>query len=333
MKALLLSSGACRVAYTAATAVPDSLDAQYAAWLDSGKHAGMDYLARHRELRRDPATLLEGARTVICAAFNYYPPVRRDPALPEIAFYAYGMDYHDVVRKRLKPVLKYITDDLGARCRLCVDSAPIAERFWARKANLGFIGRNGALILPGIGSFVFLVEILTTLSPEEVALHWDDDSAPKDMDAMDAVTESPSGDEKGIISCLDCGACVKRCPTGALCGDGTLDARRCLSYLTIEHSGEFSPEQKKILQKLPRIPLFGCDLCLRVCPHNINHPTTDIPEFFLFQNMHNLSYRDIEEISSPEEFSKIFSKSPIKRAKLQGLRRNLGGGRNRKTMS
>lgn len=267
-------------------------------WLDAGKEAGMEYLRRHAGLRRDPRLLLEGARTVITFAFPYSSAKRRDPSLPTISEYALGNDYHDVIRGHLNSLAALLPE--GTRSRVCVDTAPLPERYWAVRSGLGYIGRNGALIVPGIGSRVFLAEIITTLAikpPEPLAM-----------------------------SCHGCGRCREACPDGALGADGTIDCRRCLSYLTIEHRGDWTSPEAMHAMATPagRNTLYGCDRCITVCPLNRQPSQTAYPLLPGLEprpEMLRLDAGDVRAMDR-EEFSRIFKGSAMKRAKIEGMKRN-----------
>lgn len=216
----------------------------YRRWIAAGRHGTMDYLAKYDNVRFDPRCLLPGARTVISMAFPYRPAGGYHH--PNIADYALGEDYHRVVKLRLASLARFILDNYGAQSRSCVDTAPLPERYWAQRAGLGWRGLNGQLIVPGVGSGVFLGELVTTLELE----------ADKPL----------SGD------CGRCGACIAACPGRAFGTDG-FDSRRCLSYLTIEHRGTI-PEDIE-----PGNVVYGCDACQRVCPHNLGEPPEPLAEF------------------------------------------------------
>lgn len=212
--------------------------ARYEEWLADGNAGNMDYLGRYGEVRRDPRLLLdgEGARTLIVTLFAYQDNVHPAEGVPYIAHYALGQDYHDVLRRRLKTVIGQLRPRFGGKWRVCVDSAPLMERYWAARAGLGVIGDNGCLIVPGVGANFFIATIVTT-------------------------AQMPTDDPvEGTSHCLGCGRCVRACPTGALRGDGSVDARRCISYLTIESHDDIPAD----------IPtgntLYGCDVCRRACP-------------------------------------------------------------------
>lgn len=269
----------------------------YDRWLSEGMNGEMAYLEKYHDIRSNPALLLPGARSVVSCAFNYWwGPV--DSPL-RWASYALGDDYHDVVRGRLQSVADAITAETGAECRVCVDTAPILERYWAVRSGVGFIGLNQQLIIPGAGTHFFLGEIITTL---------------------DLTPDAPC-----TLTCGECRRCLHACPGGALrendkapgnpATEITLDSRRCLSYLTIEYRGEF-PDGTR-----PGKHIYGCDVCQEVCPHNSKAPLSDIEEFRPRPTILRLDTDAILEMRQ-EDFSAIFRKSAIKRTKLTGLQRN-----------
>lgn len=269
----------------------------YDRWLSEGMNGEMAYLEKYHDIRSNPALLLPGARSVVSCAFNYWwGPV--DSPL-RWASYALGDDYHDVVRGRLQSVADAITAETGAECRVCVDTAPILERYWAVRSGVGFIGLNQQLIIPGAGTHFFLGEIITTL---------------------DLTPDAPC-----TLTCGECRRCLHACPGGALrendkapgnpATEITLDSRRCLSYLTIEYRGEF-PDGTR-----PGKHIYGCDVCQEVCPHNRKAPLSDIEEFRPRPAILRLDTDAILEMRQ-EDFSAIFRKSAIKRTKLTGLQRN-----------
>lgn len=269
----------------------------YDRWLSEGMNGEMAYLEKYHDIRSNPALLLPGARSVVSCAFNYWwGPV--DSPL-RWASYALGDDYHDVVRGRLQSVADAITAETGAECRVCVDTAPILERYWAVRSGVGFIGLNQQLIIPGAGTHFFLGEIITTL---------------------DLTPDAPC-----TLTCGECRRCLHACPGGALrendkapgnpATEITLDSRRCLSYLTIEYRGEF-PDGTR-----PGKHIYGCDVCQEVCPHNSKAPLSDIEEFRPRPAILRLDTDAILAMRQ-EDFSAIFRKSAIKRTKLTGLRRN-----------
>lgn len=263
-------------------------------WLKEGNHAGMAYMENHREIRLNPAGLVEGAKTVISVALNYYPEQKLPPEAPHIAYYAYGKDYHFVIKEMLNELWNAVTGqtDTGT-ARFFTDSAPILERYWAWKAGLGWIGKNTNLIILGKGSFFFLGEIVTSLEAD----HYD----------------MPQKDR-----CGSCSRCLEACPTGALEGPRHLNARKCLSYLTIENREEIPAEQAACLGNR----LYGCDTCQEVCPWNRFARPTRIEAFRPAPALLSLRKEDLKGFSR-EEYNRIFAKSAVKRAKYEGLIRNI----------
>ena len=263
-------------------------------WLKEGNHAGMAYMENHREIRLNPAGLVEGAKTVISVALNYYPEQKLPSEAPHIAYYAYGKDYHFVIKEMLNELWSAVTGqtDTGT-ARFFTDSAPILERYWAWKAGLGWIGKNTNLIIPGKGSFFFLGEIVTSLEAD----HYD----------------MPQKDR-----CGSCSRCLEACPTEALEGPRHLNARKCLSYLTIENRGEIPAEQAACLGNR----LYGCDTCQEVCPWNRFARPTRIEAFRPAPALLSLRKEDLKGFSR-EEYNRIFAKSAVKRAKYEGLIRNI----------
>ena len=288
-----LGFDACGVAR--AHRVDDVAAARYARWLAQGRNGCMEWAARHCDLRDDPQGLLPGVRSVIVVAMNYYPARFQPREAPQFAYYAYGRDYHEVVKQRLWQLAAAIEQMAPCQTRVCVDSAPIRERYWAQQAGLGFIGLNNALILPGKGSYYFLGVILTTLS----------------LDPDAPCTQS----------CGECHACIQACPAGALRGDGAVDARRCLSCLTIEHRGDLPQWVSGVLGNR----VFGCDECQKCCPHNRHARPTTIAELQPTDDFLSLTRERIAQMDQAE-FSRLFSHSAVKRAKLAGLQRNLKAG-------
>lgn len=278
--------GAFRTGFALAEPVDDRAARQYADWLASGANAGMDWMRRHEPLRRDPRLLLSGARTLIVMVFPYRQPDGCHHL--HIADYALGCDYHAVLRERLTRLARFIFSRTGAISRACVDTAPLPERYWAVRAGVGFTGLNGQLYVPGAGSGFFTGTLITTLP-----------LAP---------------DEPVDNGCLRCGACLRACPGGALSATG-LDARRCLSYLTIEHRGPL-PDDVRLGNRI-----YGCDVCARVCPLNAVAPPAPLPEFAPSSEVMALDRRAILEMTTGQ-YRRLFSHSAIRRAPLSQLRRN-----------
>lgn len=244
VRRLLLDCGAVAAGFAKAGEVDREVVDAYDRWIAGGNNAGMGYMADYRGIRRDPRLLLEGASTVISMAFAYRCGAERDPNLPRIAAYALLPDYHKWIRKALRR--SGVGELLGEEhkdWRICIDTAPIFERYWAREAGIAMIGKNGAAIVPGIGCEVFLAEIICR---------------------KEFAPDKPLKE-----SCMACGKCMENCPTGALSPEGP-DCNSCLSYLTIEHRGPLTDSRHKSAMETEsgRDTLFGCDRCMSVCPHN-----------------------------------------------------------------
>lgn len=292
------AAGACAAALVSLEALDDADTALYDNWIARGANAGMDYLARYSDIRRDPRLLLDGAQSMLVAAFAYAPTPDRRSRL--IADYALGDDYHTVLRERLRPVAALMEGlHEGSATRICIDTAPLRERLWAARAGLGSIGLNNQLIIPGIGSRIFLAEILWT--------------APLLQHSKFKIQNSKS--------CISCRRCVDACPGGALDGKGGIDAGRCLSYLTIEHRGDL-PEDLSLRGRR----IYGCDICQDVCPFNKVVPPKPVPEFAPRPAVASLTLDDIAAMDA-ETFSLTFARSAVKRAKLSGLLRNAAKAR------
>lgn len=278
--------------FAQARKVSDEAIAQYDEWLAEGKNDCMEYAERYRDVRANPCELLPGAKTVISVALGYYPNERQRPDAPQFSIYAYGRDYHLVAKERLTALAEYIREAFGAESsRVCVDTAPIMEKYWAREAGVGFIGRNNLLIVPGKGSFYFLGELVTTL-----------DVAP---------------DKPCTLSCGECNACVKACPGGALTDGKSLDARRCLSCQLIERRGDLP----QWVEEVAGNRVYGCDACQMCCPHNKGAVSTQVSEFNPRAELMSLTLDDIL-VMTQERFADVFKKSAVKRTKLEGLQRN-----------
>ncbi len=285
------AAGACAAGFAAVKPVDSNALAAYSQWIAQGKHAGMAYLEKYDDIRSNPTLLLDGAKSILCLAFAYRNT--STPRHPLFADYALGQDYHDAIRRHLEPLAELMRTMVeSSQTRICIDTAPIRERYWAAKAGLGIIGLNNQLIIPKIGSAVFLAEILWT------------------------ATAKPSHSKLGE-SCLLCGKCLKACPSGALNGINALDANRCLSYLPIEHRGDL-PEEMSLLNRR----IFGCDICRDACPLAV--PTTEVPVINEFKPTPELMHLNLKSIAAmtSEDFNRIFRQSAVRRTKLTGLHRN-----------
>lgn len=265
-------------------------------WLNRNYNGEMGYLANHFDKRLDPSKLVEGAKTVVSLVYNYYP----EETLPagksdiKIAKYAYGEDYHFVIRDKINEFLEILRAEIGEiDGRGFVDSAPVMERQWAQKAGLGWLGKNSLLLSREMGSFFFLSELIIDL---EVA---PDTPLAKDY-------------------CGTCTACIDACPTDAIVDNGVIDGSRCISYLTIELKDAIPSEFKGQMENWA----FGCDICQDVCPWNRFSKPHQEPRFSPNEELKALSKSDWQEVTE-ETFRKVFSKSAVKRTKLAGLQRNI----------
>lgn len=265
------------------------------AWLLKGRHGGMQYMENHFDLRVDPTKLVPGAKTVITLLKNYYPKQHQPSQIPKVSKYAYGKDYHLVIRKQLKLFLQALQQKLGnIQGRGFVDSAPVLERAWATKSGLGWVGKNGNLINKKTGSFFFIATLIV-----DVAL--------------------PYSNEQVADYCGTCTKCIDACPTKAILPNKEVNGSACISYFTIE--------LKEILakQQLPATWsdwLFGCDICQDVCPWNrFSRPHSE-PAFEPNQDWFQFTQADWEALTE-ESFKNLFGSSPLKRTKFSGIRRNI----------
>ena len=278
--------------FAAAAPVDDEATARYDRWIELGHNGCMAWAAGHRDLRLDPSMLLEGAQTVISLAMNYYPARFQPEGTLRVAYYAYGRDYHEVMREKLTQLAHFIEEITHCPTRPCVDSAPIRERYWAQQSGIGFVGRNNCLILPGKGSFYFLGEIVTA-------------------------AQLPP-DEPCTMTCGDCGKCIEACPSGALSAEGAADASRCLSCLLVENHNEELPDW---VGQVIDNRVVGCDECQLCCPHNAHAQATTIEDFALTETVENLTLERIEAMTSGE-FKRTFAHSAISRLRYKTLLRN-----------
>ena len=266
------------------------------AWLTKGMHGKMSYMENHFELRIDPTKLVPGAKSVITLLFNYFPSATQNPETSfKISKYAYGNDYHEVIRPKLRKLLEGLEKEVGQiEGRGFVDSAPVLERSWALRSGLGWIGKNGNLITKKNGSFFFIATLITDL---------------------ELIPDEPMAKDY----CGTCTKCIDACPTDAIQPNKVVDGSKCISYFTIELKDLIIPDEYK--GKFEN-HLFGCDICQDVCPWNRFSTTHKHEE--LKANSELLSLSDSEWKSLTEEhFKRIFKDSAIKRAKYKGILRNL----------
>jgi len=264
-------------------------------WLDNEMNGQMTYMANHFDKRLDPRLLVDGAKSVVSVLLNYFPAeIQADPEAPILSKYAYGTDYHFVMKDKLDELLKFIKSEI-APCegRYFVDSAPVLDRAWAARAGLGWIGKNTNLISTEHGSFFFIGELILDL-------------------------ELPDGDKVVRDHCGNCTRCLDACPTQALVAPYILDARRCISYQTIENHGEIDVSLKVKFENR----VFGCDICQDVCPWNLKSETHHEPAFSPDPKLMNLTKVEWDCMDK-SLFNKLFRNSAVKRTRFEGLKRNL----------
>lgn len=286
--------GFCGVGIARASRLDDEAS-RLQEWLLRGYHGTMKWMESNFEKRADPRTILPDAKSVIAVALNYYTDVRHsaDVNTGKISRYAWGNDYHAVVTEKLQSLLDHIRSLEPAACgKIYVDTGPVMDKVWAQRAGIGWEGKHTNVITPDVGSWVFLGEII--------------------------VNQALEYDEPAADHCGSCTLCIEACPTQAIVAPYVLDANLCISYLTIEHRGEIAEE---LGDKFDRW-IYGCDICQDVCPwnHKFSQPTSE-REFF---PRPNTAAPDVNACTkmTQAEFSEQFKKSPIKRAKLSGLKRN-----------
>ena len=263
------------------------------AWLNQNRHGQMQYMENHFDKRLDPTKLVEGSKSVISLLLNYYPQqLQRDDSY-KISKYAYGTDYHFVIKDKLKELLHCIQETVGdVHGRAFVDSAPVLDKAWAAKSGLGWIGKHSNLLSKQAGSFYFIAELIVDL----------------DLDYDTPVTDH----------CGSCTACIDACPTQAIVEPYKVDGSKCISYFTIELKNEIPSSVSGQFDDW----MFGCDVCQDVCPWNRFSKAHKEPLFDPNPQVLSNSKKDWEEVTK-EVFSEIFKKSPLKRTKFEGLRRNI----------
>jgi epoxyqueuosine reductase len=263
-------------------------------WLKKGLQGEMAYLENHFDKRLDPRLLVDGAKSIISLSFNYFPEIQQISDTYHIAKYAYGDDYHEVLKVKLKELLHFISTEIGeVNGRAFVDSAPVMERTWAQRSGLGWIGKNTLLLQKSKGSFHFLAELIIDL---------------------DLAYDTPFHNNY----CGNCRKCIDACPTEAISEKGYLKANQCISYLTIELKKEIPQEFQFKMQDW----IFGCDICQDVCPWNSFSTFHQEKAFISEHNLLKFTKNDWEEITV-DVFLKIFQRSPIKRTKFIGINRNI----------
>jgi epoxyqueuosine reductase len=279
-----------------AKAVPLDDDARrLEQWLNKGHHGTMQYMERYFDMRIDPAKLVPGAKSVITLLLNYFPEEQQAPDAPLIAKYAWGIDYHYVIREKLNELLAFIKENIGdVDGRGFVDSAPVLERSWAVKSGLGWVGKNGNLLTRQSGSFFFIATLITDLQLE---------------------ADVPFATDH----CGSCTRCLDACPTQAIVSPTEVDGSKCISYLTIELKDELMPQG---FDGKMQNWMFGCDICQDVCPWNRFSKSNTEQHFKPIPEILNLSLAEWEAMSE-ETFKKVFKSSPLARPKWKGIQRNI----------
>ncbi|THV58890.1 tRNA epoxyqueuosine(34) reductase QueG [Flagellimonas alvinocaridis] len=262
-------------------------------WLKANMHGQMKYMENHFDKRLDPTKLVEGSKSVISLLLNYFPSEQQNPDSYKISKYAYGTDYHFVIKDKLKSLLHFIQDEIGeVHGRAFVDSAPVLDKAWAARSGLGWIGKHSNLLTQQVGSFYFIAELIVDLDLEY---------------------DTPTTDH-----CGTCTACIDACPTEAIVEPYMVDGSKCISYFTIELKDQIPTEFRGKLDDW----MFGCDVCQDVCPWNRFSKPHREPLFDPDPQLLSMTKKDWEEITE-EVFQRIFKKSPVKRTKYSGLQRNV----------
>lgn len=264
-------------------------------WLDKSYHGEMQYMANNIEKRLDPRLLVENTKSIVVVGLNYFPKeTQNDPEAPVIAKYAYGKDYHFVLKDRLNQLLEYINSEIEeVSGRAFVDSAPVLEHAWAKRAGLGWIGKNSLLINRKIGSFLFLGELFLDIELAYENSNYED-------------------------FCGGCNRCIRSCPTGAIVEPYIVNGSKCISYYTIELKGEIPTEVSGKFQNR----VFGCDICQDVCPWNRMSKANNVADFEPNPKLLSMTKEEWNEMDS-HTFGEIFRNSAVKRTKFKGIKRNL----------
>lgn len=264
-------------------------------WLSNDFNGKMSYMENHFDKRTDPGKLVDGAKSVISVLFNYHNPMKQlDDNAPKISQYAYGKDYHFVIKNKLKELQLFLTKKFGEiNCRGFVDSAPVMDKVWAEKSGLGWIGKHSNLINKEVGSYFFIAELIVDIELEE---------------------DIPINDY-----CGTCTKCIDACPTEAIVEPYVVDGSKCISYLTIELKDQILPNEFK--DKMDNW-MFGCDICQDVCPWNRFASVHNEPQFDPHPDLLKLTKKEWEELSE-ETYQNLFRKSAVKRTKYSGLKRNI----------
>jgi len=262
-------------------------------WLNENRHGEMKYMENHFDKRLNPALLVDGAKSVVSLLLNYFPESSQNEDAPKISKYAYGRDYHHVIKDKLSVLCEELNEQIGEfNFRVFVDSAPVLDKAWAKKSGLGWVGKNGNLITKDQGSFFFVAEIISEL---------------------DLLADGPIKDY-----CGTCTKCIDSCPTEAIYEPYKVDGSKCISYLTIELKDQIPEEFTSKMEDW----MFGCDICQDVCPWNRFSKPHNVLDFNPKPKLMEMDRKDWNELTV-EVYREVFQKSAVKRAKFEGLKRNL----------
>ena len=297
VRQLILDSGFSDVGIVRAEPLSDCVPA-FRRWLENGFNGGMSFMNNYFEKRIDPSLLTPGARSVVVAIMNYYPERKQPENVPQVAKYAYGRDYHKVLKNKLRKILSTLENEEGISGRVFVDSAPLLEKPLGEKAGLGWIGKNACLIGPRFGSFFVMGEMV-----------------------IDAELDY---DQPGVMACGTCMKCIEACPTNAIVEPGVVNAEKCLSYLTIEKKDDDITEVDSLHNRI-----FGCDTCQDVCPWNKKSKPHDEPDFEIRNNLDKMNISDWDKLT-PDSFTKNFAGTALMRPGFKGIMRSLEMLKNQK---
>ncbi|MFC0877666.1 tRNA epoxyqueuosine(34) reductase QueG [Saccharicrinis sp. FJH2] len=290
IKLLILEQGFTDVTFARVRKLDEYIPS-FTQWLEKDYHAEMSFMENYKDKRVDPAVLVPGAKSVVVAIMNYYPENKQPEEIPQIAKYAYGRDYHKVLKKKLLRVLNQLVAEYGISGRAFVDSAPVMEKPWGEISGMGWIGKNGCLIHPRSGSYFVMGELI-----------------------IDAELEYG---KPAVMACGSCMKCIDACPTKAIVAPGVINSEKCLSYLTIEKKDEEIWEVDSMYNRV-----FGCDICQDVCPWNKKSKPTTEPDFNPRNDLMKLTIDRWSEYNE-QDFNRSFAGTPLMRAGYKGIQRTL----------
>lgn len=291
IKSLILKEGFSDVAFVRAAKLQNYIPS-FQKWLESGYNAEMGFMTNYFDKRVDPSLLVPGAKSVVIAIMNYFPKKQQPETLPQVAKYAYGRDYHKVLKKKLNTVLGILNKEHGIQGRVFVDSAPVMEKPLGELSGIGWIGKNGCLISPRFGSFFVMGELII-----DVPLDYG---------------------KPAVMACGSCTKCIEACPTQAIVSPGVINSERCLSYLTIEKKGDEVTEVDSLHNRI-----FGCDICQDVCPWNRKSKPSNEKDFLPRNNLMEMTLDRWKLCSEEKDFREAFAGTPIMRTGYTGIKRSI----------